>query len=98
MFQEIFLNPENEALIQQIFQQWSVYIIDYIKSPAINQPLCGPLQIPGIVNPQKGSINVNRGGNPALLGGKQVVLPPNPNRIPPPSPVNKNSFYSLTDT
>jgi len=97
MSQEIFLNPENEALIQQIAQQGSVYIIDYIKSPAINQPLCGPLQIPGIVNPQKGSINVNGGGNPALLGGKQVVLPPNPNRIPPPSPVNKNSFYSLTD-
>jgi hypothetical protein len=50
-----------------------------------------------LIHPQKGSINVNGGGNPALLGGKQVVLPPNPNRIPPPSPVNKNSFYSLTD-
>ena len=90
MSQEIYLNPENEALIQQIGQQGSVYITDYIKAPVIIQPLCGPLQVPDIVNPQKGSINMNGGGNISLLGGKQVVLPPNPARIIPPNPINKN--------
>jgi hypothetical protein len=97
MSQEIYLNPANEALIQKIIQQGTVYITDYIKEPSINQQMCSPLQIPGIVNPQKGSINMNGGGNPALLGGKQVVLPPNPARIVPPPPINKNSFYSLTN-
>lgn len=99
--EEIFLNPANEALIQQMAQQGTVYITDLVKIPTINIPLCGPLQIPAIVNPQKGSINTNGGGGgggiPPLLGGKQVVLPPNPTRIVPLPPINKNSFYSLTD-
>lgn len=99
--EEIYLNPANEALIQQMAQQGTVYITDLVKIPTINIPLCGPLQIPATVNPQKGSINTNGGGGgggiPPLLGGKQVVLPPNPTRIVPLPPINKNSFYSLTD-
>lgn len=35
--------------------------------------------------------------NAFLLGGKQVVLPPNLARIIPSDPINKNTFYSLTD-
>lgn len=83
-----------------LYSKWlskEIYITDYIKAPVIAQPLCGPLQIPDIVNPQKGSINMNGGGNISLLGGKQVVLPPNSARIVPPFPANKNNFYSLTE-
>ena len=98
MSYEVYLDPANDALVRQIAQHGSVYITDYIKTPVINQPFCGSFLIPGIVNPQKESVNMNGGGNPVFLGGKQVVLPPNPARIIPPNPTNKNSFYSLTES
>jgi len=97
----IILDPANEALVQSIAQEGTVYITDLIKTPALNIPLCGPIQVPGFVNPQKGSINFNGsagGGGPILQGGRPVVLPPNPARIVPAEPIDNKRFYSLTET